>query len=273
MVLIMRASSFQMPRNANEWLGHARKYEEKWSFPHCVGSVDGTHIRIKKPRDAGSFYFNYKGFHSIVLMCVAAADYQIIMADAGVNGRVSDGGVLNHTKFGQMLSDGVLQLPSPSHLPGTRNGDQVPYVFLGDEAFALTQNFMKPFGLSSGRLSVSKRVFNYRLSHARHVVENIFGIMKSRFGIIRSEIQLEPEKATLVTLACCYLHNFLAKRNPSYLQVQETSCTVVSMQESGPADLQPAVTQNTAQVAKDVRDQFRNYFVGAGGVSWQYDHI
>lgn len=267
-----------MPQSADEWLEQARKYEERWSFPHCVGSVDGKHIRIKKPTGAGSFYFNYKGFHSIVLMCVGAADYQIIMADAGVNGRVSDGGVLQHTKFGQMLTDGTLQLPSPSSLPNTaQDGDQVPYVFLGDEAFALTKNFMKPFGVSSGRLSISQRVFNYRLSHARHIVENIFGILVARFGVLRGEIQLKPDKATLVTLACCYLHNFLAKRNPSYLET--TPDTGASMQQPGTAqvnpeqDIQATSTRNATQAAKTVRDRFRNYFVAAGDLPWQYERI
>jgi hypothetical protein len=266
-----------MPKTAEEWLQEAQKYEERWCFPHCLGSVDGKHIRIKKPSNSGSFYFNYKGFNSIVLMCVGSADYQIIMADAGVNGRISDGGVLGYTRFGRLLNDGGLNLPEPSPLPNAQNQDQVPFVFVGDEAFDLTKNFMKPFGLT-GRLSLSQHVFNFRLSHARHVIENIFGILVARFGVLRDQIQLEPDKATLVTLACCYLHNFLAKKNPSYLQTTETHSDQThgtEMQVNPLADqgLQPCVNRNAPQAAKVVRDQFRNYFVSDGDVPWQYNHI
>ena len=38
------------------------------------------------------------------------------MVDVGVNGRVSDGGVINHTKFGKMFFDNELAIPEPYKL-------------------------------------------------------------------------------------------------------------------------------------------------------------
>lgn len=78
---------------------------------------------------------------------------------------------------------------------------------MGDEAFPLMDNLMKPF--SRKTLNEEQAIFNYRLSRARRIVENAFGILASRFRILLREINLSPEKATLIVQACSHLHNFL----------------------------------------------------------------
>ena len=55
------------PNCQNECLSISEGFEEKWVFPHCLGSLDGKHIRIECPRMSGTYYCNYKGFYSIVL--------------------------------------------------------------------------------------------------------------------------------------------------------------------------------------------------------------
>ena len=59
----------------------------------------------------------------------------------------------------------------------------VPYVFVGDDAFGLKRHMMKPYPFS--HLCESKLVFNYRLSRARRVIENTFGICASRYSAFR----------------------------------------------------------------------------------------
>ena len=98
------------------------------------------------------------------------------MCDAGTNGRVSDGGVLQNTVFGELLLDRKLNLPQPS---APNNSEKnLPHVFIGDEAFPLRTDFLKPF--AAKELSEDRRIFNYRLSRARRIIENVFGIMSSR---------------------------------------------------------------------------------------------
>jgi hypothetical protein len=60
-------------------------------------------------------------------------------------------------------------------------------------------------------LSEEQRIFNYRLSRARSVVENSFGILVSRFGVLQRPIALSPQKAQTTILTCCYLHTYLLR--------------------------------------------------------------
>ena len=175
----------------------SEEFESQWNFPHCIGAIDGKHVAIKKPEGSGSFYFNYKKFFSIVLMAVVNAKYEFLMVDVGINGRVSDGGVINQTAFGRRFNEHQLNLPQPEVLD---EGDSlpVPYVFVGDDAFAMTENLMKSYSEAHGQLNNDQRVYNYCLSRARRVVENAFGILSSRFGVFQKPILLCPEKAQVV---------------------------------------------------------------------------
>ena len=81
-----------------------------------------------------------------------------------------------------------------------------------DVAFPLRTNLMKPYPFRN--LSHDKRVFNYRLSRARRIVENAFGILAQRLRVFLSPIQVAPENVEKITLASCALHNYLREKSP-----------------------------------------------------------
>ena len=104
--------SFQTPVDANQWTAIADAFELPWQFPHCVGAVDGKHAEIKPPPGSGSYYYNYKGSHSIVLMAVANANYKFFYVDVGANGRISAGGVWGNFTLSKLLEANKAGLPA-----------------------------------------------------------------------------------------------------------------------------------------------------------------
>jgi hypothetical protein len=66
------------------------------------------------------------------------------------------------------------------------------YVLVGEDAFPLMENLMKP--LSHRTLKKEEAIYNYRLSRARRIVENAFGILSCRFRILLREINVSPKK-------------------------------------------------------------------------------
>lgn len=69
----------KVPSSDEEWLQISQKFEERWNFPHALGAIDGKHVRIQKPKNGGSFYYNYKHHHSIILMAIAGLNMNVYM--------------------------------------------------------------------------------------------------------------------------------------------------------------------------------------------------
>ncbi len=138
-------------------------FMSRWDFPNCLGAVDGKHIKIVPPANSGSLYFNYKGFHSIVLMAVVDAQHNFLMVNVGQYGGLNDASVFEGCAFGQQVLYGNPEpLPAPPPRPISHCGPPVPHVFVADEAFPLRQNMMRPF--PQGGSTHRERLFNYRLS-------------------------------------------------------------------------------------------------------------
>ena len=114
---ILEAQYMPTPSNRAEWSRIAEELERKWQFPNCIGAIDGKHVVICPPSGCGSFYYNYKGTHSVVLMAIAGPNYECLYADVGTNGRVSDGGVWNKTRLLKRLEGGSIGVPEDKPPP------------------------------------------------------------------------------------------------------------------------------------------------------------
>ncbi|XP_017492641.1 PREDICTED: putative nuclease HARBI1 [Rhagoletis zephyria] len=197
------------PPNVSELKAIANKFYVKTGMPNYLGAIDGKHIRIVSPRNSGSLYYNYKKTFSIVLMAACDANYVFTYVDVGALGSQSDGGVLSRSAFGRKLLNGTLEVPCDTNLPGTSTN--FPYYYVGDSAFPLKQNLMRPF---PGRnLPQDKDKFNMMLSKARVHIENAFGILANRWRVLHTIIHACPKNADKIVLATVVLHNFLMLQN------------------------------------------------------------
>lgn len=256
-----------MPSGPEEWLKIANKFETLWNIPNTVGAMDGKHIEFRAPRSAGSHYYNYKGRHSIVLMAIVGANYEFIYIDVGANGRLSDGGVYENCDFATALNQNSLNLPNDRPLPGTE--DPLPYVIIADAAFPLQRHIMKPYPFKN--MTHEQRIFNYRLSRGRRVVENAFGILANRFRVLLHPINLARDKVVAITKTCCVLHNFLLAE----LNIADCDGYVQDDWRQNNINFQNAIFRrgraNTGTL--NIREKFKDYFNGIGQVPWQNEMV
>jgi hypothetical protein len=109
----------------------------------------------------------------------------------------------------------------------------------------------------------SQKVFNFRHSRCRRVVENAFGLMTSRFRVFSGPILQSYENAVKTTKACVVLHNMLLTTQPpaaledvDQVQAQEQ----VAQQNGG---------RGTA-AAHQNRDRMADFFMNEGEVPFQW---
>ncbi|KAK7909447.1 hypothetical protein WMY93_014131 [Mugilogobius chulae] len=135
------------------------------SIPRVHGCAHSCAVE----HNSGSLFFSYKRFPTLVLLAVVDARYRFREIDVGRYERGSDSETLANSAFGQALCKGTLHLPPDLSLPGVNQRDPQPNLFVAGEAFPLQRNLMRPF-------TPEECIFNYRLSRARLMVEDAFGI-------------------------------------------------------------------------------------------------
>lgn len=99
------------PSSKKEWLGIASGFEETWNFPHCLGAIDGKHIRIECPSMSGTYYYNYKGFYSIILLAICDSNYCFTLFDLGHYGSNNDSGVLANSDMKEVFENKIWGFP------------------------------------------------------------------------------------------------------------------------------------------------------------------
>lgn len=270
------------------WKKIIKDFLETWNMPHCLGAIDGKHIVIQAPPNSGSQYFNYKKTFSIVLMAACDAHYKFTLVDIGAYGSNNDSGVFYDSEIGRAFLDERLNIPKcTATLSGTNI--QMPYFFVGDDAFGLSNRLMKLY--PGKQLTLLQKIFNYRLSRARRTIENAFGILVSRWRIFRKPICLNPFSVDDIVKATVCLHNFLMVESeekcpseklycpPSLIDSENSDGTIEAgewrLESSvGVNRIPPTRAHNATREAYQQRNVLASYFsTEQGKVEWQTSYV
>ncbi|XP_037935213.1 protein ANTAGONIST OF LIKE HETEROCHROMATIN PROTEIN 1-like [Teleopsis dalmanni] len=258
----------------------ATDFWQIWNMPNCVGAIDGKHVAIKSPQRSDS------QFNSIVLLAACDAMYCFTTASVGAyeSESQSDRGIFRVTSFGKNLAEDKLTLPRSIPLPLT--SQPFPHYFIADCAFPLKNNLMKPFPGDGDDTNRTQKVFNYRLSRTRRVIENAFGILTARWRVMRTSMEFNPENVEKIVLACLVLHNFVMLNDTqrwycpqNFTDIEMEDNSVVRgewynelIPAGGPLPSVTSFVRRGPDNAYNLRMYLANYFVNEGAIPFQ-NHI
>ena len=97
-------------------------------------------------------------------------------------------------------------MPPPRLLPNSNV--QCPYFLIGDGGFDLHPYLMKPF-VRNDHLPVPHKVYNFRLSHARRVIECAFGELSQRWRVNETTLAWKLQVSEKIIMSTICLHNYL----------------------------------------------------------------
>ena len=207
-------------------------------------------------------------------MALVDAHYRFLWIDIGSNGRCADGGVFADTELRQAIEGGHLGVPPNEPLPN--DNIPLPYAIIADDAFPLKHWLQKPYPIRN--MTHDQRIFNYRLSRGRRIAENAFGVLGNRWRVLTRSIEIEPQRAELVVLAACSLHNLIRTRYPTVTSNLLDKEDPVSHHvnpgswRKGPimGELEALKGNNATKAGKAYRMYLTQYFNSeVGSVSWQ----
>lgn len=163
-----------------------------------------------------------------------------------------------------------------------------PHYFVADEAFPLKSYILRPY--PGKNLDIEKRIFNYRLSRARRTIENAFGILSSRWRILRNNVIADVETVEKIVAATICLHNFLRIYENNFSVHERVYCPA-SFTDTVHSDgnITPGLfrnehlnsferigrlgSNNPSRNMIDLRNIMANYLSNEGAVPWQWSHI
>jgi DDE superfamily endonuclease len=164
----------------------------------CVGAVDGICIEIQKPPDdfgPRGFYCR-KGMYAIPAQALVDANYRFLYLSAKCAGSTPDGIAWESSSLGMRLR----REPLPAG-----------FWIAGDAAYPCRNGIITPW--TAGQLlhdefGASRDAFNFFHSSLRMHVEQAFGMLVQRFGILWRKLMFSLPLSTLILSACFRLHNF-----------------------------------------------------------------
>lgn len=174
-------------------------------------------------------------------------------------------GIFSKCLLGRAIKNHLFDIPEAKALPGSIV--KMPFVFLGDEAFPLLNNLLKPYPRNQSMIDREKAIFNYRLSRARRIVENAFGLLSQNFRIFYTPICLNVTVTENLIACACILHNLIIDERGVPTDMDE----LFNNELHSLTEYNEIESDSPQELKSKIRDAFKEYFNSIGSVSWQND--
>jgi hypothetical protein len=186
----------------------------------CVAALDGICVEIQKPLDMygpRDFYCR-KGMYAIPAQALVDAKYRFLYLSAKCAGSTPDGIAWESSSLGLRLR----REPLPTG-----------FWIAGDAAYPCRKGIITPW--TAGQLlhdefGVSRDAFNFHHSSLRMHVEQAFGMLVQRFGILWKKLMFSLPASLLVLSSCFRLHNFCIERG------EPAACAILGPEERSVSD-------------------------------------
>lgn len=175
-----------------------RKFDKRCKIKNVIGSIDGTYVPIKAPKDQSRAYTNRKCFTAITLQAICDADMVFIDCFVGYPSSVGDARIFRNSDIYEDVTASLGDFFG--------QGD----VILRDKAYPLVEWCIPPF-INRGRLTPSQTYFNNIHAKARCVVERSFALFFGRMRRMRYLDMNRIDHVPATILAACVIHNVCLK--------------------------------------------------------------
>ncbi|XP_075473436.1 protein ANTAGONIST OF LIKE HETEROCHROMATIN PROTEIN 1-like [Primulina tabacum] len=217
--------------NADDIQCLLQMHEEKHKFPGMLGSLDCMHWQWKNCPVAWKGQFTRgHGSPTIVLEAVASQDLWIWHAFFGVAGSRNDINVLYESPiFNNILQENAPEINFTVNVTHYTKG-----YYLTDGIYPEWATFVKAFPCPE---YPERRLFKERQESARKDVERAFGVLQSRWAIVRGPARYwYRKKLKYIMLTCIILHNMI---------VEDDGCNVTNWSnDEGDEPAQPVQGSN-----------------------------
>lgn len=178
-------------------------------LPGCIGALDGIAIPITKPRttDCGnpSTYFHRKGYFALPVQAICDSRYRFTFCSAKCAGPTHDSVAFSVSSYAARLAS-----------EGLPRG----YWIAADDAYICTESVITPVQGSDAAPGSAADAFNYYQSSHRMHIEQAFGYMIARWGILKRPLRFALAENVRIVQLSMVLNNFCidnADESPEYL--------------------------------------------------------